>query len=194
MVLRKLSQALGAIGKGWAVDTILGGFPVSQVWNAPDAASTNAVLGSTALSASAQTVTAGITDPDYFRCLSIKGNASGMSQNVVINGKDWAGFAISEQLTLSGTNTVNGNKPFASVDAIILPAQTAGGQQVQVGITSKLGLYRPLLNDSSSSVQMLLRGTSKESSTIDATNDTIIPNTAPNGANDYTVHYLTELF
>lgn len=195
MLLKKLSQVLGAISKGWAVDTFLGGFPVSQIVNAPANASNNAVLASTALDDGAsKEVTAGISDPDHFRCLSITGNQPGIDGTVTILGKDWANRSISEQIVASGNSTVQGTRPFRSVDKITLPARDGSGDEIAVGTTNKFGLYRPLA-DGESNLRVLYADNSVDTvAAFDTTNDTFTPTTNPDGSRMFRAMYLTEFF
>lgn len=88
------------------------------------ATSANGVMTATNLGSATQTKTTGMADPAVPRALSIVGNVSGITGNVVVVGKNYAGEEITETLALNGTTTVNGNKAFKSVTSIALPAQT----------------------------------------------------------------------
>ncbi|MFX8824862.1 hypothetical protein ABTM64_20130, partial [Acinetobacter baumannii] len=60
---------------------------------------TNAVLADTAMANGATTlVTAGITQPDVPRNLTVTGNASTVAGNVVITGTNQAGETITETI------------------------------------------------------------------------------------------------
>jgi hypothetical protein len=89
-------------------------------------------------------VNTGITDPDVYRVLSVKGNLLGMNQTVYIHGTDWAGNPITDAIQLSNLLTVSGNKAFMTVEKIFFPARGATGQTVQIGTSEKLGLFVPL--------------------------------------------------
>jgi len=106
----------------------------------PAAASVTAILAATALTASTQVITTGITQPDYPRALQIKGNQAGITGNVVIEGTNYAGEAITETIAANGSNAVSGNKAFKTVTKITLPAKNADGDTISVGTTGKLGL------------------------------------------------------
>lgn len=194
MILRKLSQVIGGIKKGWAVDTFLGGFPVFQALQDPDNASTTAIHAAISLTTAVQNVTTGITDPDVYRCLSITGNEADMNQDVTIVGHNWAGNTIEETITLSGTNTVVGLMPFKDVTKIVAPVQLDAGETVAIGHANKFGLYRPLFNDATASVVRFEQGVTAESATVDATYDTVIPTTTPDGSKDFSINYLTDMF
>jgi hypothetical protein len=116
---------------------------------APAAVANAVVLAATTLlDAAAQTLTTGITHPDVPRVLSIKGNAAGIAGNVVITGTDANGFPLTETIALNGSTVVNGTKAFARVAKVVLPARTAAGNTVGVGVTNKLGLWHSLTWDS----------------------------------------------
>ncbi len=141
-------------------------------------ASSTAILGATILNASEQSITAGITDPDVFRVTSVTGNQAGMTQDVYVIGTDWADNPITDKITLSGTSTVVGVKPFKTVTKIILPAQSAAFQTVSAGTTTKLGLAFPI----SAASDLLQQGrkasaatsyTLESSGTVDSTYATI---------------------
>ena len=107
---------------------------------APLAVSNTAVLASTTLTASPQTITTGITNPDVVRNVVVKGAISASTGNVVVNGTDYTGTSITETIALSGTTAVAGNKAFATVTEIDLPVSAGSGDGVSVGVGSKLGL------------------------------------------------------
>lgn len=102
------------------------------------------VLDTTALSESEQAITTFDLQPDGYRVLSVTGNQAGMNQTVFIIGRNFADQRIADAIQLNGTATVSGVKPFASVSRIYLPAQTAGGQTVSVGVTRTFGLHAPI--------------------------------------------------
>lgn len=140
--------------------------------------SDTAILPATGLTTSEQTIATGITQPDVYRVLSVKGNQAGMTQKVYIIGRNWGNERITDVLTLNGTTPVYGAKAFRSVDKIILPAQSASGQTVAVGNSSKLGLYQPV-NASADVLQQGRKAAAATSytletvGTVDATNATI---------------------
>lgn len=106
------------------------------------------LAATTLLDAAAQTLTQGFTHPDVPRALSVKGNAAGIAGNIVITGTDANGFPLSETIALNGTSVVAGAVAFAKITKIVLPARTAAGNTVQVGVTNKLGLWHSLAWDS----------------------------------------------
>ena len=87
------------------------------------AASATGVLVATNLTAAVQAITTGLTGPAAPRALSIVGNVSGMTGNVVVAGTNYAKEAITETLALNGTTTVHGAKAFKTVTSIALPVQ-----------------------------------------------------------------------
>jgi len=87
------------------------------------AASAAGVLTATNLGAAAETKTTGITNPAVPRGLSIVGNVSGITGNVVVTGTNYAKEAMTETLALNGTATTHGNKAFKTVTSVALPVQ-----------------------------------------------------------------------
>ena len=117
------------------------GAMVVQKWTTPDADGADDVLSATALTSAAQTITTDITNPDFPRGLSIKGNAGGNAGDVVITGTNIWDKVITETIALNGASEVQGSKAFKTVTSILLPAEThAGTDTVSVGINDKLGL------------------------------------------------------
>lgn len=104
-----------------------------------------------ALTASTQTVTTSITNPDVPRIVTIKGNASGNAGDVVITGTDFAGTALTETIALNAATEVLGTKAFKTVTSIDLPAEThAGTDTVSIGIGNKVGF--PAIIDNTANV------------------------------------------
>ncbi len=112
-------------------------------WADPAAATSDAIKTIT-LGAAAQTITTGITNPDYPRALAVDGNVAGIAGNVVIAGTNYAGEAITDTIALDGTTSKPGTKAFKTVTSITVPARThTPVQQVEtatiVGTVSKEG-------------------------------------------------------
>lgn len=88
------------------------------------ALSANGVMAATNLAGTVQAKTTGLTSPAVPRALSIVGNVSGITGNVVVEGTNYANEVISETIALNGTSTVNGAKAFKTVTEVNLPVQT----------------------------------------------------------------------
>ena len=88
------------------------------------AASATGVMAASNLGAATQAITAGITNPAVPRALRVAGNVSGLTTVVTVKGSNFAGEAISEELTLNGTANVDGAKAFKTVTEVDLPVQT----------------------------------------------------------------------
>ena len=86
------------------------------------------------------TVTTGITNPDVPRCVSITGNASGITGNVVITGTNMLGQTITDTIVADGTTTVQGAKAFLTVTSIVVPVRNAPSDTIAIGRGTKLGL------------------------------------------------------
>lgn len=184
-----MSQTLGAVKKGYAYDTPLGGFPTMDFIVGPAAGSATAVRAAVTLTADTQEITGSITHPDTPRALSITGNASGIVGDVTIIGRDWSGQLLKEVITASGTGTITGNFAFAKVDKIIFPAKTnVSGDTISVGTTNKLGLKRPV-KVSGDYVLLEVNGTAEAFSATAPAYDTFTPTTAPNGSRVFKVYY-----
>jgi hypothetical protein len=90
---------------------------------------------------SGSTLEVNLTSPKAPRALRIKGNAAGIAGNVIIEGTNYAGAAISETIALNGSTAVEGAKAFKTVTKITVPAKTnASGDTVVIGWNDKLGL------------------------------------------------------
>lgn len=91
---------------------------------APTAISATAVHAASNLAAAVQDVAAGITNPDVPRTVTIKGNVSGITGNVVITGTNILDDAITDTIALNGTGEVEGIKAFKTVTNINLPVRS----------------------------------------------------------------------
>ena len=193
-IKRRLSQVLGALKKGYVIDTFEGKFPLTQeVW-VPTALDADVTLAATTLATWATTtVTTGITNPDVYRTLSIVGNAAWITGNVVITWNDWAWRTITETITANGTSTVNWVKPFATVSKIVLPARNAAWNTISVWVTNRLGLYRGV-EATGDVVSVYVDWVREAASAVNATYGTFTPTTATNAIKRYTVNYLTKYF
>ncbi len=167
-----------------------------QSWTNPVGASATAVHAAVTLGAAAQDVNTSLTAPDFPRNVSVTGNASGIAGNVVVTGTNIRGVAITETIALSGSSTVVGNKAFATVTNVNMPAKTnSSGDTVSVGVGVKLGLERLLTADlvlatAVNGTYEATRPTVAKSSTAIESN-TIITNTAPNGSKPIMCAYVT---
>jgi len=111
---------------------------VVQKWTDPDAPSTDGILASTLLTDAVQTITTGITNPDFPRLLQIDSDGAATG-NVVITGTNIRGETITDTIALNGTNAVDGVKAFRTITSIQLPVKAAA-ESVWVGWLDKLGL------------------------------------------------------
>ncbi len=196
-IKRRLSQVLQALKENYVVDTLQGGFPVHQVMSiphAPHAPSATLIVGATTLDPEQPTVLlpGDYDDPDCFRTLSVSGNQNDVYASIVILGKDWAGQTVQETILASGTMTADGNLPFKTIDKITFPAKSANGQTVSVGVTNKLGFYRPPALDGVVE-RLTVAGSHQFNPTVDVDNGTIAVNDL-NGFNHVEIDYYTETF
>ena len=113
-------------------------YVVVQKWTAPDAPSADGILASTALTTAVQTITSGITNPDFPRLLAIDSDGAATG-NVVITGTNIRGETVTDTIALNGTNAVDGVVAFKTILSIQLPVKAAS-ESVWVGWLDKLGL------------------------------------------------------
>jgi hypothetical protein len=200
MLKRRNSQIWGGGKKGWAQDTFEGGFPLVQTMIDVEAESATKVVAATTLADGATTTLSGtLTDPNEYRALTITGNQSTVSGNVVITGKDWGDRTIQETITCNGAALVSGTLPFKSLDKVVLPARVAAGDTISIGVSSALGLYRPV--KVSADVLLVERKataatefTTEALPTVSVTGGTFVPAVAITGNDSFKVSYLTEVF
>lgn len=135
-----LGQTIQTDVPGLSVDRA---FLAHTRWADPAAADADAI-GLLYLTDAAQTITAGLVDPDYPRALAVVGSVAGITGDVTITGTNMAGETITETLALNGTTPKAGTKAFKTVTKVVLPIQTnAGTKQVEtatiVGTITKGG-------------------------------------------------------
>lgn len=109
----------------------------------------NDVLVDTAMDVAATTVVAVFDgQPDVPRNLTVKGNDANVSGDVVIEGVNEGGEAITETIALNGATLVAGDLAFKTVTQVTLPHyDTANTERVRVGLGGKLGLPVTLNRD-----------------------------------------------
>jgi hypothetical protein len=116
-------------------------YVVVQKWTAPDAPGVDDVLAATLLTTAVQTISTGITNPDFPRLLTVTGGDGNVTGDVVITGTNIRGETITDTIASSGASTVAGVKAFKTVTSIQLPVYAiAGTETISVGISDKLGL------------------------------------------------------
>lgn len=146
----------------------------------PAIGSATYVHAAIAQTAGTQTITTGITQPDFPRIVTIKGNASGNSGNVVITGTDIAGAVLTETIALNAATEVLGTKAFKTVVSIGLPAEVhAGTDTVSIGVGNKIGM--PIAIPNAGSVLVKTFDNAVDSSTITASATLALSLAAPAG-------------
>lgn len=115
-------------------------------WSATEAVAADAdgVHGEITLGASAQTITADITNPPCARNITITctkaSGGSTMSGDVVITGTNIFGEVITDTIAEGEDGLHEGTKAFKTVTSILVPAQTNAGDKLKIGFGDKLGL------------------------------------------------------
>lgn len=182
-----------------ALDGDVNALPIASLVHyqvAPDAVSATAVHAAIALTAETQEITTAITDPDVPRTVTVKGNASGITGDVVITGTNIANEAITDTIALSGASEVEGVKAFKTVTQIDLPVEThAGTDTVSVGMAKKFGL--PHIVDNAALLLVKLFDGSADSGTLAVDADEIEKNLfalngTPNGTKLLDLYYAVE--
>lgn len=202
VVNRTLSQTQGAIKKNYRVNNAFESFPTIQTMVDVAAASNTAVLASTVLASGVTTTISGasVSDPNEYRALRIKGNQAGVAGTVVITGKDRGGKVVTDRIAASGASAVDGVIPMAEVISIVLPAYVAATDEISVGVSEKLGLYRPI--ESTADVVLAERKATAateftvESSTgtVNATYGTVVPSGGIVADDSFKFSFNTKIF
>jgi hypothetical protein len=175
---------------------VVSGYIRRQQWTAPAAATATYVHAAVTLGAAAQDVNTSITNPDFPRNVTVKGNASGIAGNCVVTGTNIRGETITDTIALSGSSEVAGVKAFKTVTNVNMPAKTNGsGDTVSVGMGVKFGLDRKMVEASvidayADGVRETTAATVAFSSTLIGAN-TVSTNTAPNGSHNFSVIFAT---
>ena len=89
-------------------------------------------------SSTSLTSTAGKIDATYGRCLTATGS-SGADHVITITGRDYLGQQMQENMTLSGTVVIYGNKAFKYVDTLAI-ATGAASDTCDIGWFDRVGL------------------------------------------------------
>jgi hypothetical protein len=106
---------------------------------APILGATNTIHATISLTASAQLLYPIVLQPDVPRVLTVTGTNS-ITTKVKFYGTDFAGTAITDEITMSGTATVLGVRAFKTVSAVDLPAKTTT-DSVTLGVApTKVGM------------------------------------------------------
>lgn len=169
------------------------------------AGASTAVLAAVAGASAAQVVTAGITQPDVPRALSLTvgGTAAGVQQSsVVITGTNVEGKVITESFvtTQGTTGTVNGVKAFKTVTSVAIPAQVGTSATFAVGTQNILGINHRLFKNNST-VKVYSATAHKGALTLQIPPtvvahdslvelNTVLPGTTPNGSTFLIICYV----
>lgn len=168
------------------------------------AASTTAILAATAGANTAQTITAGITNPDVPRALvlTVGGTAANVqSGTVIVTGYNQEGKLITDSFAvpIGGTGTYNGIKAFLYVTSVFIPAQIGTGATFAIGTQNALGInHRLFKNNTTVKVYTATAAygalSLQNAPTVVASSESlelnlITPNVAPNGSLIFLIAY-----
>lgn len=143
--LNKMNEAARKAQLGTRLNALeLGELAQAQVIKystTPASVSATATKTAIALTVSAQAgITAGITQPDVCRVLTIKGNAT-MAGNVVIHGTDYLNGVVTDTIALNNATEAIGLVAFKTVTSIDYPAWTnSGSDTISIGRSKLIGL------------------------------------------------------
>ncbi len=160
----------------------------------PATSSATAVHAAVTLTSAEQDVTTAITNPDVPRTVTVKGNAAGITGNVVITGTNIEDEVITDTIALNGTAEVEGVKAFRTVTSIRLPAEThVGTDTVSVGMAKKFGIPHIVRNAACALVKLFDGSADGGSLAVDS--DEVEKNLyslsgTPNGAKVLDLYYL----
>jgi len=123
----------------------------------------------------------------------------GVAGTVVITGKDRGGKVVTDRIAAKANSTIDGVIPMSEVLKIVFPARVSAGDTISIGISEKLGLYRPI--EASADLVLSERKASAASSftteangTISATYGTVIPTGGITAHDSFKLDYLTKIF
>ena len=118
----------------------------------PAVKSATATKAAFALLVGAQTgITAGITQPDVPRTVTVKGNDGNVAGNVVVHGTNFAGTVVSDTIALNGATEVAGLVAFKTVTSIDYPAYAVADTET-VSIGRGVGIGFPSIINNASDV------------------------------------------
>lgn len=163
-----------------------------QIFAAPKAAENDDIHALITLPASGTTeVTTAITNPDVPRTVRIKGNATGIAGDVVIEGTDMLGNAISDTIVAADDSAVDGVKAFKTITKITVPARTQSGDKISVGLGPNLGLDNYC---DAYSFNGFAGVTSYTYDETDISKNTVLLSATLDGAANQAVHYVPSVF
>jgi hypothetical protein len=154
------------------------------------AASTTYIHAAITGTGAEQEITTAITNPDVPRNISIT-NSANSTGVVTITGVDAKGNSITDDITLVAGGTACGDKAFATVSKITVPATVAGADTVTVGISDKLGLSN-IVYETGDVYKVKKNNADATIGTVDITNGTVDCATIT-GGDDITIYYRSNL-
>lgn len=166
------------------------------------AAANAAILAATAGATTVVTVTAGITQPDVPRALSVTPAGTGILDSVVtINGTNVEGKPISEifRVPNGSTTVINGVKAFKSVTSVVIGQQSGSAATFAVNTLNVLGVRHRLFRNNTT-VKVYTNTVAYGTLTLQGAptvvaneqnleNNTVLPATVPDGTKNFIVCY-----
>ena len=137
----------------------------------PAVASATATKAAFTLLVAAQAgITAGITQPDVPRTVTVKGNDGNVSGDVVVHGTNFAGATVSDTIATSGSSEVLGLVAFKTITSIDFPAYSvAGTETISIGRGAGIG-FPSIINNAADVITHDFNGATDAGSVVaDAT-------------------------
>lgn len=192
----------GVFGRRNIVST---SFSATDLGKASDADG-DAIVAATATSDTVTTTITPTAQPSVPRALSVTVAADTAEDikagNITITGKNVEGKVITETFAVTADTaaTIVGNKAFAEVTSIAVPAQDGDSVTVAVGTTIKFGIGKRSLSTASAKVLVITAAgvatleaaAASAFSTSAVESNTVTPTTTPDGAAQmrlYTLNY-----
>lgn len=146
--------------------------PININLGSPALGDADGVLDGTLITTEEQIITSFDSQPDVARTLVLV-SVAGVTEDIVIAGKDIKGNEITETITLNEDTPVQGTKAFAHYDSITIPAVVGATTEfIDVGTSSKLGLPFKLTSGEFELLNTYLDGTVEgTASTISVSTD-----------------------
>ena len=93
------------------------------------------------------TVSAGFTQPDFPRILSVKGNDGNVTGNCVFTGTDINDDVLTETIVASASTEDFGTKAFKTITSVVLPAYAVGAtESISIGMGDSFGFPLAISN------------------------------------------------
>lgn len=189
-------QVVGA-QQATIADMVLAGSLVGHMYlaNVATASTTNAGDQLDVEGASGSETVANLVQPDVSRCLTITVTDGGVEISafqIDVVGKAPDGSAATEQFVFAGGLVQVGTTVFAELTSITLTSITETGataKTLDTGWNTSIGVPVPAASTGLTITHVDAAGTEEAAASVDATNNSFVFTTAPDGTKDFTVTF-----